>query len=182
MKKICLVLLSLSLLGFVSAEPEVDEGVLVLTDNNFDEELKKHDNLLVEFYAPWCGHCKQLAPEYAKAAKRLRENNPPYYIAKVDATENKAVSERFGIKGFPTLFFFKNQNKMEFNGGRTENEIVNWILKKVGPPSTEANCDDLKAKIADAKLAAVFFGELSGREYSTVYGEVNAHPTVSEKF
>jgi thioredoxin-like negative regulator of GroEL len=37
----------------------------------------------------------------------LRENNPPYYIAKVDATENKVVAERFGIKGFPTLFFFK---------------------------------------------------------------------------
>jgi thiol-disulfide isomerase/thioredoxin len=55
----------------------------------------------------YSGHCKKLAPEYAKAAKRLRENNPPYYIAKVDATENKALAERFGIKGFPTLFFFK---------------------------------------------------------------------------
>lgn len=53
------------------------------------------------------GHCKSLAPEYAKAAKRLGENNPPYFIAKVDATENKVVAERFGIKGFPTLFFFK---------------------------------------------------------------------------
>ena len=53
------------------------------------------------------GHCKALAPEYAKAAQKLRENDPPYYIAKVDATENKALGERFGVKGFPTIKFFK---------------------------------------------------------------------------
>jgi thiol-disulfide isomerase/thioredoxin len=53
------------------------------------------------------GHCKTLAPEYVKAAKKLAENTPPYYIAKVDATENKKVAERFGVKGFPTLKFFK---------------------------------------------------------------------------
>ena len=53
------------------------------------------------------GHCKALAPEYAKAAQRLAQNNPPYYLAKVDATESKSIGERFAIKGFPTLFFFK---------------------------------------------------------------------------
>jgi protein disulfide-isomerase A1 len=164
------------------AAAEVDEGVLVLTDANFDEEIKLHENLLVEFYAPWCGHCKQLAPEYAKAAQRLRENNPPYYIAKVDATEHKAVAERFAIKGFPTLFFFKNGNKMEYNGGRTENEIVNWILKKVGPPSSEVTCEELKTKTDAAKLAVAYFGEFTTKEFTTVFTEVYNNPSVSEKF
>lgn len=43
------------------------------------------------------GHCKQLAPEYARAAQKLRENDPPYYLAKIDATESRELSERFAI-------------------------------------------------------------------------------------
>ncbi len=53
MRKICLLLLSLCLVGLVQSAAEVDDGVLVLTDANFDEELKNYDHLLVEFYAPW---------------------------------------------------------------------------------------------------------------------------------
>jgi protein disulfide-isomerase A1 len=55
----------------------------------------------------YSGHCKALAPEYAKAAQKLKTNNPPYYLAKVDATENRQLADKFEIKGFPTLFFFK---------------------------------------------------------------------------
>ena len=86
---------------------ELDEGVLVLTDANFDEEIAKHDNLLVEFYAPWCGHCKKLVPEFIAAAEVLVKNDPPLFLAKVDATVETATAEKYGIQGFPTLFFFK---------------------------------------------------------------------------
>lgn len=65
-----------------------EDGVLVLTDDNFDEEVKKHKLLLVEFYAEWCGFCKRLAPEYAAAAEVLGVLDPPLYIAKVDAMAN----------------------------------------------------------------------------------------------
>ena len=52
------------------------------------------------------GHCKKLTPEYAAAASVLAEKNPPRYLAKVDATENKDLAERFEVKGFPTLIWF----------------------------------------------------------------------------
>ena len=53
MRKTLVFLAALGLAMFAAAEAEMDEGVLVLTDSNFDEEIFKHDYLLVEFYAPW---------------------------------------------------------------------------------------------------------------------------------
>lgn len=70
---------------------------MILTDANFDEELAKNELLLVEFYAPWCGHCKKLAPEYEGAAEILAKNDPPISLGKVDATVEKTLAERFGI-------------------------------------------------------------------------------------
>ena len=55
----------------------------------------------------YSGHCKSLAPEYAKAAATLAKLDPPQYVAKVDATENEALAQRFEVQGFPTLHFFK---------------------------------------------------------------------------
>jgi len=52
------------------------------------------------------GHCKKLTPEYIKAAATLAAQNPPQFVAKVDATEQKALGTRFGVKGFPTLMWF----------------------------------------------------------------------------
>jgi len=55
----------------------------------------------------YSGHCKKLAPEYAAAAKVLAEQDPAIPLGKVDATEQKKIAEKYGIQGFPTLFFFK---------------------------------------------------------------------------
>jgi thioredoxin-like negative regulator of GroEL len=58
-------------------------------------------------FISYSGHCKKLAPEYSEAALVLQKNDPPLSLAKVDATEQKKLAERFGIQGFPTLIWFK---------------------------------------------------------------------------
>lgn len=97
-------------------------------------------------------------------------------MAKVDATEQKKLAERFAIKGFPTLYFYNKGAQSEYTGGRSENDIVNWILKRVGPPSTEVTCDELKTKVSQNKLTLVYFGDLSGREYTEVFQGVAQNP------
>lgn len=158
----------LALLAFTAfADAETDEGVLVFTDDNFDTELAKHDKILVEFYAPWCGHCKKLTPEYIKAAETLAKEDPPMYLAKVDATEQKALGERFEIKGFPTLKWFVNGVPTEYNGGRTADEIVGWIRKKSGPASKEVTDAAIDALKTNEKFSVVFYGDESSAEFAT---------------
>jgi protein disulfide-isomerase A1 len=119
---------------FVSAIAVEEPDVVVLTADNFDDFIK-NDFALVEFYAPWCGHCKSLAPEYSAAATTLKESESPVKLGKVDATVEKVLGERFSIRGYPTLKFFRKGVATEYDGGRTAIDIVNWLNKKSGPPS-----------------------------------------------
>lgn len=143
-----------------------EEDVIVLTDKIFKEATEKFEFLLVEFYAPWCGHCKKLAPEYAQAAKELKALENPIPIAKLDATENAESAKAHGVKGYPTLKFFINGSPIDYNGGRTKADIVNWIKKKTGPPShVIKDAEDLAAQIKANKVLVVFYGSEDSAEY-----------------
>merc|ERR1712017_65410 len=115
-------------------EIKSEENVLVVTQANWDKVVTPDSNVLVEFYAPWCGHCQSLAPEYAKAATSLKESKSDISLAKVDATIEKELAEKYGVKGFPTIKFFKKGTAMD-KGGRTSPDIIAWLNKKTGPPA-----------------------------------------------
>jgi protein disulfide-isomerase A1 len=146
------------------AEIQEDEGVLVLTDENFDDAVAQHDLLLVEFYAPWCGHCKKLAPEWAKAAQTLKAQPNPLPLAKVDATEAKQLAERFEIRGFPTIKLFRGGVASDYTGGRTEQDIVTWLNKKTGPAVRTVNSEADIAALEQTNPVFVlgFFSDAEG--------------------
>jgi len=119
-----------------SAEEEVnDPDGFVLTKDNFDQHLADNEFVFVEFYAPWCGHCKRLAPDWAKLATKLKEEGHKVSVAKLDATQAEEVAAKHGIRGYPTIKFFRNGKGLDYEGGRTLDELYNYAVKKSGPAS-----------------------------------------------
>lgn len=150
--------------ALVVAEEEItkEEGVLVLTTANFKQAVANTEFILVEFYAPWCGHCKALKPEYEKAAQQLAEEGSSIALGKVDATIETSLGEEHGIRGYPTLKFFKNGTPMEYGGGRVADEIVAWLKKKTGPPAKQLDAVTDATEFTEASEVAVigFFSDL----------------------
>merc|ERR1719197_1215757 len=116
--------------------PAFAEEVKALTTKIFDQHLKDNKQTLVEFYAPWCGHCKKLTPEYEKAAVELKGK---VSLCKVDATEEKDLASKYNVKGFPTLVWFEDGKESEYDGGRTAETIVEWVKSMTGAAVIESN-------------------------------------------
>lgn len=109
-------------------------AVVTLTPENFDQIVDGSSNILVEFYAPWCGHCKSLAPEWQLAGETFKPEDD-IIIAAYDATTDGEIANRYGVQGYPTIKYFpKGETKSpeDYNGGRIAGDIVQWVNEKVG--------------------------------------------------
>ncbi|XP_068963910.1 protein disulfide-isomerase A2 [Petaurus breviceps papuanus] len=148
-----------------------EDNVLVLTQHNFDRALREHRYLLVEFYAPWCGHCKALAPEYAKAASLLKNESSEVKLAKVDGPTEKELVVEFGVTGYPVLKFFQDGDRsqpVEFTGPREAEGIVRWLKRRLGPTATRLETDAEAAQLIDSQDIVVigFFKDLQDEDVS----------------
>ena len=138
----------LLLSSFTILAANAASSVIDLIPDNFDSiVLNSGKPALVEFFAPWCGHCKNLAPVYEELAQAFDAAKDQVTIAKVDADAEKELGRRFGVQGFPTLKWFdgKSDKPEDYNGGRDLESLTGFVKEKTG----------VKVKTKKAALSAV---------------------------
>ena len=95
-------------------------------------------NVFVKFFAPWCGHCKKLEPQWKTAIRLLdeaREDDSELgaQLAVVDAIAEKALADRFGVRGYPAIKWFSRGKVRDYKGARTARAIANYVIRHGGP-------------------------------------------------
>ncbi|KAF4316567.1 hypothetical protein G195_009730 [Phytophthora kernoviae 00238/432] len=158
---------------------KASSNVITLTDDTFDTSvLNSGEVWMVEFYAPWCGHCKALAPDWEQAATELKGS---IKFAALDATANERVAAQYGIQSFPTIKVFSPtsvspKDVLDYDGERTAAAITEFGLKTldglgVGVKATELTSADVLTDFCDGKSSCIISvlphiteGGKSGRE------------------
>jgi protein disulfide-isomerase A6 len=172
--------LSYLLVAALALGVSAKSAVLDLIPANFDKVvLESGKPALVEFFAPWCGHCKNLAPVYEELAQSFASQSSKISIAKVDADAEKGLGKRFGVQGFPTIKFFdgKSDKPVDYNGGRDLESLTAFITEKTGvkakgskkaPSAVEMLTDkSFKEQIGgDKDVLVAFTAPWCGRKYT----------------
>lgn len=112
------------------SEPKKNTGpVKVIVGKTFDKIVKdKSKDVLIEMYAPWCGHCKNLEPIYKELGKSLKKEKN-LIIAKIDATAND-IPDEYKVEGFPTIYYAPandKDNPLKFEGDRTVEGFTKYL-------------------------------------------------------
>jgi len=110
--------------GHDEEAPATDSKVKILTSNSFTDAIAGK-TVLVEFYAPWCGHCKRLAPTWEELATKAS-----FDVAKVDCTVETEVCKVQGVRGYPTIKLFTNGTPVDFQGPRTIDSFLKFVEDK----------------------------------------------------
>ncbi|XP_076338865.1 thioredoxin-related transmembrane protein 3 [Tachypleus tridentatus] len=127
--------------------------VLELSDRFL--EVRHQGVWLIKFYAPWCGHCKNLEPIFNQVAQSLVDSN--IQVGRLDCTRFTSVATEFGIRGFPTVIFVKGHKNIEYKGDRTREEIVDFARRMDGPAVRHLkNCDDFQKAREDHKVLFLY--------------------------
>jgi len=144
--------------------------VVELTGDNFKEKTSE-GFWLVEFFAPWCGHCKKLTPTWEHLANEL---DGKYNIAKVDCTQHRPTCTDLGVSGFPTIKLLENgEEKQKYQGPRTATGFTKF-LQENGGLSADVVVKDLATETREAPKAAA---EPEGPSDVVVLGEDFAEKT-----
>lgn len=146
-----------------SSDKSESNASVELNSSNFDELVLKSKELwVVEFFAPWCGHCKKLAPEWKRAANNLKGK---VKLGHVDCDSEKSLMSRFNVQGFPTILVFgaDKDSPIPYEGARTASTIESFALEQretnVAPPEVSelTSPDVMEEKCGSAAICFVSF-------------------------
>ncbi|CAI7795704.1 unnamed protein product [Closterium sp. NIES-53] len=167
-------------LGTSVRVPVAVSHVVDLTPATFNAiALDPTKHVLVEFYAPWCGHCKQLAPVYEQVAETFRLESS-VVIAKVDADQHTELKDRFAISGFPTLKWFPagsgaDGEGEQYSGERGLVELVRFVNERAGTSRTvKGGLTSAAGRIETLDRIASRFLESSAQERAGLMAEAEA--------
>ncbi|KAF4587668.1 protein disulfide isomerase [Ophiocordyceps camponoti-floridani] len=144
-----------------------------LTGKDFKDFIHGHKDTLVltKFYAPWCGHCKALAPEFEAAAKTLKPRS--IKLAKIDCTEEADLCKQYEVEGYPTLKIFQGiDNVSPYNGQRKADSIHSYMVKRSLPAVSTLAKDTLEDfKTAD-KVVVIAYLAADDKESNASFSAV----------
>nr|CAB3264752.1 protein disulfide-isomerase A5 [Phallusia mammillata] len=129
---------------------ESENDVHHLTAENFDSFIAENEKVMVFFYAPWCGHCKRLKPDWDLAATQLKEDEAPEMLAALDATKYKEIGDRFKVTGYPTIIYFENgEQKYDASSAftRSKDGIIAYIKDAKPPPPPEKPWTEVESDV-----------------------------------
>ena len=106
----------------------------ILSDADFESRVGAGGTWLIKFYAPWCGHCKRLAPTWNELATTLAAEGSDAHIAKIDCTVHRETCTKMEVKGYPTLLGFKDgavsaSASIKYPGGRDLASLKSWVTE-----------------------------------------------------
>ena len=106
----------------------MSDNVTEVSDSSFENDVLNSDQpVLVDFWASWCAPCRMLAPTVEAVADKYAGNAR---VVKLNVDDNPSVSQRFGIKGIPTLILFKNGREEERVVGATSEDAISRMIEK----------------------------------------------------
>jgi len=161
---------------FVKSEPipESNDGpVKIVVADNYDAIVNDNTkDVLVEFYAPWCPHCKNIEPIYNSVGEKLKDVTS-LVLAKIDATAN-TIPDDLPVTGFPTLLLFNANNKgvpVEFDGDRTVKGIIKFVQENASVKFTF----DLSTIPDEEEVDDENFDDFEDGDYEDDEGDEDVH-------
>jgi len=154
------LVLIISSVGYAAEGGEKPSNVITLAYTN--AHSIKEGNWLVEFYAPWCGYCKKLAPIYEQVAdhfakKNVKGTEEEVHIAKVNCDEFSGICTGAGVSGYPTIQFYSDGVSKAYRGGRKLTDIVDYVEKMIKSPVNQLEVGSVQKVLAQEQPVSFVF-------------------------